>query len=152
GATFRVELPTIEPSISSPSPVSLLREANRPLPARVEATAPSGMRILLVEDHEFTAALLARLLRSCVYEVMEAGNVSTALELAERRPIDLVISDLQLPDGTGLEMMSHLSRVHGLRGIAVSGYGMQEDLLQSRQVGFIEHLVKPVTFESVQAA
>jgi PAS domain S-box-containing protein len=152
GATFRVELPTIEPSISPPSPVSLLREAKAPLPSRVEATAPSGMRILLVEDHEFTAALLARLLRSCGHEVMEAGNVSTALELAERCPIDLVISDIQLPDGTGLEMMSHLSRAHGLRGIAVSGYGMQEDLLQSRRAGFIEHLVKPVTFESVQAA
>ncbi len=57
-----------------------------------------------------------------------------------------MISDLGLPDGTGTELMEQLRSAYGLRGVALSGYGLEEDLARSRQAGFVAHLVKPVSF------
>jgi two-component system CheB/CheR fusion protein len=151
GATFRVVLPAFEPAErprSSQAPVGTDFAVRR----QPRALAQPGARILLVEDHEFTASLLSRLLRTSGHDVLNANNVATALETAARCPIDLVISDLGLPDGTGMELMAELARKHGLRGIALSGYGMEEDLRQSHAAGFAEHLVKPVSVERVHAA
>ena len=76
---------------------------------------------------------------------------------ALRRPrpragVDLVISDLGLPDGTGLDLMRELGGRYGLRGIALSGYGMDEDIQRSRDAGFAPHLTKPVTLQMLQEA
>ncbi len=65
---------------------------------------------------------------------------------------DAVVSDLGLPDGTGMELMASLRDEHGLRGVALSGYGMEEDIRRSRSAGFVAHLVKPVRFEDLQRA
>jgi CheY-like chemotaxis protein len=70
--------------------------------------------------------------------------VSEARRQAAAQPFDLVISDLGLPDGTGIDLMAELSSAYGLRGIALSGYGMEEDIARGREAGFIAHLVKPV--------
>ncbi len=64
--------------------------------------------------------------------------------LAESEPFDLVVSDLGLPDGDGYELMQQLRQRHGLSGIALSGFGMEGDVLRGREAGFLEHLVKPV--------
>jgi CheY-like chemotaxis protein len=71
--------------------------------------------------------------------------VATALKLAGRQPFDLLLSDLGLPDGSGLDLMRALrAEGFGLPGIALSGYGQESDLQQSRDAGFACHLVKPV--------
>jgi CheY-like chemotaxis protein len=59
--------------------------------------------------------------------------------------MDLVISDVGLPDGTGLELMRRLSSSGPLPGIALSGYGMDFDIEQSKKAGFARHLTKPIT-------
>ncbi len=79
-------------------------------------------------------------------------TVAAALELADREKFDLVISDLGLPDGTGTELMAQLHERHGLRGIALSGYGMEQDMERTRGAGFIMHLVKPVDFQQLRRA
>jgi two-component system CheB/CheR fusion protein len=114
------------------------------------ATA-GGLRILLVEDHPDTAAVMADLLGGFGHQVTVAGGVAAALaavaDLANgggRPPLDLVISDLGLPDGNGQELMRELSRRYGLKGIALSGYGMEEDRARSLQAGFSRHLTKPI--------
>jgi PAS domain S-box-containing protein len=150
GAAFRVELRSID-APQRPRGFSLPIGANLAVNCEPLITR-RGARILLVEDHELTAELLARLLRTSGHNVLNANTVATALETAARSKFDLVISDLGLPDGTGLELMAELARKHGLRGIALSGYGMAEDLRQSHAAGFVEHLVKPVSVEAVQAA
>jgi len=66
--------------------------------------------------------------------------------------IDLVISDLGLPDGDGRDLMRHLRDRHGIPGVAISGYGMEDDIEKSRAAGFSEHLTKPVQFEELQEA
>lgn len=112
------------------------------------------MRILLVEDHENTLDVMERLLRSMGHEIHPATSVAAALALAHAHSIDLVISDLGLPDGTGHDLMRTLRDQFGLRGIALSGYDSDADLLDSRDSGFHTHIVKPVNFgvlESVLA-
>ncbi len=74
------------------------------------------------------------------------------LAAAAKENFDVVISDLGLPDGTGFELMEKLRAAHGLRGIALSGYGMDEDLRRSREAGFGAHLTKPVDFGQLERA
>ena len=79
-----------------------------------------------------------------------------ALAAAERHSrddgLDLVVSDLGLPDGTGLDLMAELRDRYGVRGIALSGYGMEEDVLKSLAAGFERHLTKPIDLQALQAA
>ncbi len=63
----------------------------------------------------------------------------------------LLISDLGLPDGSGLDVMRALSRFR-VPGIALSGYGMEEDIRGSHEAGFTRHLTKPVSLPQLQAA
>jgi PAS domain S-box-containing protein len=113
--------------------------AGEPAPAR---------HILLVEDHADTAQAMAALLEGLGHRVTLAHTVAAALEAAAREEaIDLVISDLGLPDGHGHDLMRRLAGRHGLRGIALSGYGMEEDVRKSHEAGFEKHLTKPVDAE-----
>ncbi|MBC8106863.1 MAG: PAS domain-containing protein, partial [Anaerolineae bacterium] len=112
-----------------------------------------SLRILLVEDHADTAEVIARLLRANRYQVQTAGNVAEALDLAAREVFDLVISDLGLPDGTGHELMRQLiNRANPIKGIALTGFGMEADLDLSRESGFAEHLTKPVDLHRLEAS
>jgi CheY-like chemotaxis protein len=97
-----------------------------------------------VEDHEPTLQVISTLLSRDGYEVITASSVAGALTAAKADRFDLVISDLGLPDGTGITLMERLREAHGLRGIALSGYGMEEDQARSIEAGFVAHLVKPV--------
>ncbi|MFL6290565.1 MAG: ATP-binding protein, partial [Thermoanaerobaculia bacterium] len=119
-----------------------------------EARAAAPLRLLLVEDHADTAEAMADLLRALGHEVTVAGSVGSALGAAEARAgrIDLVVSDLGLPDGSGLDLMRELSGRYGLKGIALSGYGMEEDVQRSREAGFSKHLTKPVDLQALKAA
>ncbi len=148
GATFRVRLPLI------PVPAGAGDEAREP--SRAAAQAVRALRILLVEDHADTAEAIAELLRLLGHEVTVALTLSAGLAAAEdihgRGPggIDLVVSDLGLPDGSGLDLMRELAGRYGLKGIALSGYGMEEDLRRSREAGFERHLTKPINFQALQ--
>jgi DNA-binding response OmpR family regulator len=108
--------------------------------------------LLLVEDHADTARVLTRILQSAGYKVAHADTITGARELARSRRFDIVVSDLGLPDGTGLELMRTLQAEHGLRGIALSGFGTDEDRAASREAGFAEHLTKPVDWPLLRDA
>lgn len=110
------------------------------------------LRLLLVEDHESTLHVLSRLLTRAGHQVVTAGTLSDALSAAKNRSFDLVISDLGLPDGTGHELMEIVRARYGLRGIALSGYGMEEDVRRARQAGFAAHLTKPIDFQQLERA
>jgi PAS domain S-box-containing protein len=151
GATFVVELPTVPTSLATGDELLSAPPARADSAGRMPNRAVDGAaRLLLVEDHETTAAMMLRLFKRLGYDVKSAGDVATAISLAERHPFDLVISDLGLPDGNGLDLMRHLRDRYGLRGIALSGFGMEEDLIQSKAAGFSEHLVKPVSFDKLE--
>jgi CheY-like chemotaxis protein len=106
--------------------------------------------VLLVEDHPDTAYMLARLLRAKRYDVKTAGSVADALELAAAENFDILVSDLGLPDGTGYELMEQIRERYGMRGIALSGFGMEEDQRRSREAGFTQHVVKPINVDQLE--
>jgi PAS domain S-box-containing protein len=148
GCTFTLTLPCPHCEDSEPPQPSDARG----LPAT--PTPPSSnvtqrpLRILLVEDHADTAAILSRMLGRMGHEVLHTGNITSALEIADREMqsgrIDLLISDLGLPDGSGQDLMRALSAKYEIKGIALSGYGMESDLEQSTAAGFARHLIKPI--------
>jgi two-component system CheB/CheR fusion protein len=151
GAKFSVRLPVGD--LRTP------QEVERPGPAR-ETPAPrpaaevSPLRILLVEDHADTAEAMADLLHAMGHQVTVAGSVAEGLAAAVSQAgrIDLVLSDLGLPDGTGLDLMAELHGRYGVKGIALSGYGMEEDVRKSLEAGFDRHLTKPVNLQALQTA
>ena len=139
GATFSLEMAT---------------SAHR-APAPATAQEPSAGKIacavLLVEDHADTRAIMEFVLEEFGCRIRAAGSVAEALQLAGEQPFDLVVSDLGLPDGSGTDLMRELKATYGLRGIALSGYGMDSDRARSREAGFDAHLVKPVNLELLEA-
>jgi len=103
-------------------------------------------RILLVEDHGDTAEAMLRLLMAEGHEVAIAGNVATALEMLSANPYDLLISDIGLPDGNGIDLMYEIRRRgFTMPAIAHSAYGQEQDIRRSREAGFLTHLIKPAS-------
>ena len=141
GSTFTIELPGARAAQESPQPA----------PSKSE-DAPKPLRILLVEDHADTARLLARLLRRLGHTVHVADTVAAGLAVSERESIDLILSDLGLPDGTGIDLMRRINHRHPVTAIALSGYGMEDDVKKSLAAGFRKHLTKPVNFNHLQEA
>ena len=108
--------------------------------------------ILLVDDHQDTVRMLERLLRMSGYEVRCARTANEALHVAARGDCDLVISDVGLPDRSGLELVSELKRLYAMRAVALSGYAADSDAKAALAAGFDAHLKKPVQFEELLAA
>ena len=141
GATFTVELATVPPP-----------QGNPVLPTPTAEPEKGALRILLVEDHLDSMLCLIKLLERSGHTVTTAENVRTALELAEGHEFDLLISDLGLPDGSGLDVMRHVKEHSGIPGIALSGFGAEEDIRQSRAAGFADHLTKPINIAALRTA
>jgi two-component system CheB/CheR fusion protein len=153
GAAFTVELP-LQPGTAAPEDGDG-KTAGRGSDGDGRQPAPAGpLRILLIEDHPDTADALADLLEMMGHRVTVAGSIAQALDEAARADgaLDLVVSDLGLPDGSGHDLMRELAGRYGLRGIALSGYGMEEDIRQSHEAGFGRHLTKPVTLAALELA
>lgn len=149
GSTFTIELPLM-PAIRANGHA---KEAMAAAAASFRSMTPSGgLRILLVEDHEPTRTTLAQLLANRSYHVTSAASLAEARTFAAVENFNLVISDLGLPDGSGYELMNELKRRGTVMGIALTGYGMAEDIARSREAGFIAHLTKPVRVQSLDAA
>ena len=89
---------------------------------------------------------MARLLKRRGYRVLLATDCRSALEAARQNAFDLIVSDLGLPDGSGLALLQQLRQHRPIPAVALSGYGMKEDLRQSRAAGYDEHLSKPIDF------
>ena len=144
GATFTVELPILAGARLDFAAAGAGRsEARFPL---------RSLRILLVEDHADTARIMRRLLAAEGHEVRPAATLAAALELAASHPFDLLLSDLNLPDGSGLDLLRKLrEQGTGLIGIAMSGYGQEQDVARSLAAGFEAHLTKPVSAEGLLA-
>jgi signal transduction histidine kinase/DNA-binding response OmpR family regulator len=110
-----------------------------------------SMRVLLVDDHEDTNRSLTQLLRRRGYHVQPAHSVQSALEAAARERFDVLVSDIGLPDGSGIDLMQKLKNDHPIFGIALTGFGMEDDLRRSHDVGFTHHLIKPVDLNRLDA-
>ena len=143
GSTFRLELSTV-PADATTSPEPIRPPSNPP--------GRSGLNVLLVEDNQETLRYLTLILQQRNYKVVPVDRVSAALAAAGEARFDLLISDIELPDGTGLELMHGLGGGRTLPGIAISGFGSEEDLQHSARAGFAEHLTKPIDLNRLESA
>jgi PAS domain S-box-containing protein len=114
-------------------------------------TSHTLLRVLLVEDDRDTLEVTTMLLRSGAYEVATAETISQALVQVGEHEFDLLISDIALPDGSGLDLMREIhQRRKDVKGIALSGFGTQEDVRRAKLAGFTAHLTKPVSFPRLE--
>jgi DNA-binding NtrC family response regulator len=130
------------------------RTAADALPARMESSGKRGgpLTLLIVEDHADSAAALAFLLRHEGYKVLLAATASQALELASEQAVDLVISDIGLPDGDGCALMAQLHDRYNLNGIAMTGSTTADDAVHMSTSGFVEKIAKPIEFQRLFSA
>jgi len=133
GSTFTLVFPTCERVETTIAPAVSPKMPDR-----------RALRILLVEDHEDTNRALTNLLRRRGYQVHSALNFRSALDLSGKEEFDVLISDLALPDGSGIDLMQRLQSNRSVLGIALTGFGMEDDIQKGREAGFRHHLVKPI--------
>jgi PAS domain S-box-containing protein len=138
GSTFTVKFVTVDPA------------AERSEPERVPRTAREKVRLLLIEDHADTARALTRLLESRGYKVETVSSVGAGLDAVNRGEFDLYLCDLGLPDGSGIEFIQKVRVNRKTPAIALTGFGMQEDVEQAERAGFNAHLTKPVNLQKLE--
>lgn len=148
GATFIVELPVLANAEVVPTHTGPVTDG---VPSPRQVFSQIG-RVLLVEDHDPTRKTLEALLRRRNLDVLSAASVAEARQLAGRNDFKILITDIGLPDGTGFDLMEEMRQRHQMRGIALTGYGMEEDLERSRRAGFAAHLTKPIHVQSLDHA
>lgn len=139
GSTFRITFPTADPDTA---------EAQT-------AASPSRhlekVRLLLIEDHGDTARALSRLLENRGFGVLAASSIASALQAVEHEEFDLILCDLGLPDGSGIDFIKKVRSHLRTPAIALTGFGMQEDVERANSAGFDAHLTKPVNLPKLEA-
>jgi PAS domain S-box-containing protein len=148
GATFSFRVETVDPQQAASAGTGTGAGAG----TGADDASAKRYRVLLVEDHDDTRAVLVRLLKSFGCEVTSAANVREAMNFADTQQFDLLLSDLGLPDGSGHDIMRHVRARQPIRGIALSGFGQDDDLRRSREAGFEQHLTKPVNLQTLREA
>ena len=109
-----------------------------------------SLRVLMIEDHEDTAIVMARMLEDMGHNVVSANSVASAVDALTREKFDLIVSDIGLPDGNGVSLIHAVRSFCHAPAIAMTGYGMREDVERCLNAGFNKHVTKPVTFETLQ--
>jgi signal transduction histidine kinase/CheY-like chemotaxis protein len=150
GATFTFEMPAMpafREGEAQAEPFALTRT-----PQGISTSSIRPLKILLVEDNRDTLNYLCKILTHRGHTVRTANNLAAALKVAAEADFELLISDIELPDGSGLELMWTLRAQRQVPAIALSGYGSADDLELSRSAGFAEHLIKPIDIHRLDQA
>jgi len=147
GAVFTVILNTVATPDEAGAPVA-------PAPPNDGVDQPPARKghLLVVDDHQDTCLGMKMLLERRGYRITLAHTAGQALQKAQIETFDLLISDIGLPDRSGYELMKELRAKKSLRGIALSGFWMENDINKARAAGFSEHLTKPINFDRLDEA
>ena len=140
GATFTIALPTVAAPAAEPIAAQ-----------HVGATADEPLAILLVEDHVDTAEVMAQLMRGLGHAVTVVSSVADALAATlDGGAFDLLVSDIGLPDGTGIDFIGAFRQRSQAPAVALTGFGTDEDVRRCLAAGFTSHLTKPVNFSQLE--
>ena len=137
GSTFVVRLPGVVSAVV----------ASMPTRAMAPAAYRERGRVLIVDDNEDAASLLAEMLGEIGFECTIAFDGPRALELAKQASFDSVLLDIGLPAMDGYEVARHLREMpngKAVQLVAITGYGQYDDRQRSLEAGFDHHLVKPI--------
>ena len=138
GSCFCVALSTV------PAPVGEFPEKASQL------TGEPSRRILILEDHEDTANVLAQILTSLGHHADCHSTIGSAERALSEGTYDLILSDLGLPDGNGLDFLRSVRKVCQVPAVALTGYGMADDIQSCLDAGFDAHLTKPLDMDKLQ--
>ena len=141
GSTFSLTIPVADLEEGASCPMRLVPNA----------AEPGTFRILLVEDHPDTARALRRLLERAGHHVTLADSLYDAVARVEEGQIDLMLSDIGLKDGTGIDLMRRVRAFSAMPAVALTGFGMEEDVAHCREAGFNAHLTKPIDFQKLES-
>lgn len=141
GSTFLITLP----KAFRPAPAEPATASTEISPSKLRA-----LKVLVIEDHEDTAIVMARMLEDMGHNIVPASSVASAVDILTREKVDLIISDIGLPDGNGVSLIHAVRTFCDAPAIALTGYGMREDVERCLNAGFNKHVTKPVTFEVLQ--
>ncbi len=109
-------------------------------------------RILIVDDEENTRIGLTKLLAQEGFEVESAANGNEALDYLDREKVNLVISDINMPEMNGLVFLRELSRKFPSTSvIMITAYGGVESYLEAMSLGAYEYLHKPVKLDELRS-
>src|SRR5687768_409892 len=112
-----------------------------------------ALQILVVDDHRDTVEVFALVLRQRGHHAFTATSYSEALEMMRERSFDLLVADMELPDGDGLQLLPNLrERCPSARGIVLSGFHDPDSMQRAQQKGFDDYVIKPATIERIDAA
>ncbi|HJY53996.1 MAG TPA: ATP-binding protein [Candidatus Udaeobacter sp.] len=145
GATFSVELKTVESPVERDG-----HREDRPVDRKLAPAVSAHRRVLLVDDHHDTCLGMKRMLERRGYQITIAHSAEQAVEKVRTQDFDLLISDIGLPDRSGYDLMREVRLNKPLPGIALSGFGSEQDVNQAREAGFAKHLTKPINFERLE--
>jgi signal transduction histidine kinase/ActR/RegA family two-component response regulator len=146
GSRFTVRLPQAAPaSAANGNPVDLPSLGS----GDDHAASLKGFRILVVEDHAEARDVLVRTLKGRGAETLAASSATEAIKLLDRFPLDLLISDIGLPQMDGYALMRHLRRSTGCQNaripaIALTALARDHDKQLAIRAGYDFHLSKPV--------
>jgi len=117
-----------------------------PIEKTPTAATATKSSLLLVDDDSVTLEMLSMHLESPRFKIYTAGNISSALKIAKEESISLVVTDLGLPDGSGIDLIKHLKDLNVGKVIAVTGYCRDEAL---QNAGFYAFFTKPIDIDSL---
>ena len=149
GATFTVEVPIL--AVRG-------QHEPRPLPGQVGVrpatpeAAPrlDGVRVLVVDDHPDARETIGLVLQHCGADVCLAGSVPEARQMLSAGRVDVLVSDLDMPEADGYELIrgvraaERADRTPALAAVALTAYGSREDRERALAAGFQAHVVKPI--------
>ncbi|MGO4474815.1 response regulator [Massilia sp. 2TAF26] len=141
GSTFEIRLPRSEPEQAEDAPAGTVAVSDKPT-------------VLLIEDNDDGREMMATMLVSYGYPVLQARDGLEGVSLAGAKLPDVALVDIGLPGIDGYEVARRLRKdaaTHGIRLIALTGYGLAEDQRRVLEAGFDLHMVKPVDFATLLA-
>lgn len=112
----------------------------------------ANMDILFVEDHEGSGLVVSKLLTGSGHRVMPASGIEEALALLDCLRFDALVSDISLPDGSGMELVAQAKKRQPFqKAVALSSALRPVDRNRSLEAGFDECLTKPVDLARLRA-
>jgi PAS domain S-box-containing protein len=141
GATMTLELPSLGEGVT-------VTEQRKKRSSKTE----HELRILMVDDHLDTSKILSTLLDRKGYHTTVKHGIEDALAYARENDFDVLVSDIGLPDGSGIDLIAQLRELKGnkaFKAIAMTGYGTEQDVQRTQEAGFSRHLTKPFEFKDL---
>ena len=116
------------------------------------SVSPASARILIVDDEPDLRTLYELTLLREGHKVEAAATVEEAMELLKAHSFDLMITDMRLPDGLGLDLLRHLSQAQRReKAIVITAYGSAESAVESLKAGAFDYLTKPVDLKQFRS-